>query len=233
LGPCEALGREAFVERLRAEGQARYHDKHPFHLLMHEGKLSPEQLRAWVANRYYYQTRIPIKDALILSKSDDRAFRRMWMHRITDHDGEGEGLDLWLKLADGVGLERDAVMRYEQVLPAVRFACDAYVDFVRQHSLLEAVASSLTEYFAPDLHQRRAAAWEQHYPWVKAETLQYFRNRIPKGKRDADQTLEFVVARARTAELQAACVAALVRKCEILWALLDALQLHYVGRATR
>ncbi len=151
------LSRDDFVEWLRREGAGRYHDKHRFHQLMHEGKLSQDQLQQWVLNRYYYQTRIPIKDALILSKSEDPNFRRAWMHRISDHDGRtpGEGgLSLWLRLAEGVGLDRDAVASCRLVLPGVRFACDAYVEFVREHSLVEAVASSLTEFFAPDFDEQ-------------------------------------------------------------------------------
>ena len=200
--------RDAFVARLRAVGAHRYHDKHPFHARMHAGKLDRRALQRWVENRYYYQTRIPIKDALILSKSEDPAFRRAWIRRIADHDGasEGEGgLALWLRLADGVGLDRDQVARCANVLPAVRFACDAYVSFVREHSLLEAVASSLTEFFAPDLMSTRIAAWEKHYPWVDASTLDYFRGRVPRARRDSGEAVVFVLARAVTADDQAAC----------------------------
>jgi pyrroloquinoline-quinone synthase len=152
-----------FAERLRSEGERRYHDAHPFHRRMHEGTLSRRQIQEWVKNRFYYQTRIPIKDALILSKSDDPAFRRMWLRRIVDHDGErdGEGgLASWLALARGVGLDPDEVSSLESVLPAVRFACDAYVTLVRERTLLEAVASSLTEFFSPSILTRRAIAWE-------------------------------------------------------------------------
>jgi pyrroloquinoline-quinone synthase len=218
--------RDAFVERLRAVGAHRYHDKHPFHLRMHEGKLSQRALQGWVENRYYYQTRIPIKDALILSKSEDPAFRRAWIRRISDHDGmaEGEGgLALWLRLADGVGLDRERVARCANVLPAVRFACDAYVSFVRERSLLEAVASSLTEFFAPDLMSTRIAAWEKHYPWVDGAVLEYFRSRVPRARRDSGEALEFVLRHATTPEHEAACEAALREKCEILWAMLDAI----------
>jgi len=192
---------------------------------MHEGKLTKLQLQQWVLNRYYYQTRIPIKDAIILSKSEDPAFRRMWIHRIHDHDGErdGEGgLALWLRLAEGVGLDRDEVASCRSVLPGVRFACDAYVELVRERSLVEAVASSLTEFFAPDLMSRRVAAWEEHYPWVDRAALEYFRSRVPRARRDSEEALDFVIRSATTGELQERCVAALTRKCEILWALLDA-----------
>jgi len=218
------LSREDFVESLRREGANRYHDHHRYHVLMHEGKLTKVQLQQWVLNRYYYQTRIPIKDALILAKSDDPAFRRMWIHRIQDHDGTapGEGgLAMWLRLAEGVGLDLEEVASCRSVLPGVRFACDAYVEFVRDRSLLEAVSSSLTEFFAPDLMSRRILAWEQHYSWVKPEMLAYFRSRVPRARRDSEEAIDFVVAGATTYALQQRCVAALIRKTEILWHLLD------------
>ena len=222
------LAPEAFLERLREEGGRRYHDGHPYDVLMHEGKLTKLQLQAWVLNRYYYQTRIPIKDALILSKSEDPAFRRMWIHRLLDHDGEGEGLALWLRLAEGVGLDREEVASCRSVLPGARFACDAYVELVRERSLVEAVASSLTEFFAPDLMSRRIAAWETHYPWVDPALLAYFRDRVPRARRDSEEALGFVVRSATTRELQERCVAALIRKCEILWTLLDAVYAAYI-----
>ena len=225
------LPREAFIERLRREGASRYHDHHRYHALMHEGKLTRVQLQQWVLNRYYYQTRIPIKDAILLSKSDDPGFRRLWIRRIQDHDGTaaGEGgLEMWLRLAEGVGLDREEVQSCRSVLPGVRFACDAYVELVRDRSLLEGVASSLTEFFAPDLMSRRIRAWEQHYPWVKPEMLAYFRSRVPRARRDSEEAIDFVVAHAVTHELQERCVAALVRKTEILWHLLDATYAAYV-----
>ena len=221
------LSRDEFIAWVRREGEQRYHDHHRYHRLMHDGKLTRVQLQQWVLNRYYYQTRIPIKDAIILSKSEDPAFRRMWIRRITDHDGAeaGEGgLELWLRLADGVGLDRDEVASCRSVLPGVRFACDAYVELVRERSLVEAVASSLTEFFAPDLMVKRIAAWEKHYPWVERSGLDYFRSRVTQGRRDSEQAIAFVTAHARTAELQDRCVAALVRKTEILWHLLDSVQ---------
>lgn len=230
------LSPEAFTQRLSEEGSRRYHDRHPYHMLMHEGKLTRLQLQAWVLNRYYYQTRIPIKDALILSKSEDPAFRRMWIRRILDHDGthEGEGgLALWLRLAEGVGLDREEVVSCRSVLPGVRFACDAYVELVRERSLVEAVASSLTEFFAPDLMARRLAAWEAHYPWVDRGVLEYFRSRVLRARRDSEEALDFVLRTATTRELQERCVAALIRKCEILWALLDAVYAAYVSPGWR
>jgi pyrroloquinoline-quinone synthase len=218
------------VERLRQEGQKRYHDRHPFHVRMHAGELSRTQIQAWVANRYYYQTRIPIKDAIILSKSDDPAFRRLWMHRIVDHDGakEGEGgLAQWLRLAKGVGLDLDEVRSLRLVLPAVRFACDAYVQLVRERTLLEAVASSLTEFFSPDIMAKRIVAWETHYPWVEAETLAYFRGRVTRAREDSREAIDYVVGHAKTQDEQDRCVAALITKTQILWSLLDAVTLAY------
>src|SRR4051812_29755335 len=162
---------------------------------MHEGRLGRDDLQRWVLNRYYYQTRIPIKDALILAKSEDPAFRRAWIRRIHDHDGdrEGEGgLELWLRLAEGVGLDRAEVASCAGVLPGVRFACDAYVELVRERSLVEAVASSLTEFFAPDLMSRRIEAWERHYPWVNSDVLAYFRSRVPRARRDSEDAIDFV-----------------------------------------
>ena len=218
------LDADAFVQRLRSEGSARYHDHHPFNVAMHEGRLTREDLARWILNRYYYQTRIPIKDALIVSKSEDPAFRRAWVRRIHDHDGNvsGEGgLAEWLRLAVAVGLDADAVASCHHVLPGVRFACDAYVSLVRGSSLVVAVASSLTEFFAPDLMSKRIAAWEKHYPFVDPAGLAYFRSRVPRARRDSEEAIAFVVAQAGTRAEQEACVAALIRKTEILWHLLD------------
>jgi pyrroloquinoline-quinone synthase len=215
---------EEFVARLRAEGVRRYHDQHPFHQRMHAGALSRTELQAWTLNRYYYQTRIPIKDAVIVSKSEDPAFRRVWIRRIHDHDDEAGGLALWLRLAEAVGLDREEVASCRRVLPGVRFACDSYVTLCRESPLVVAVASSLTEMFAPDLMSKRIAAWEQHYPWVGAEALAYFRGRVPRARRDGEEGLAFVVAGATSRPLQEMCVAALVRKTEILWHLVDCVQ---------
>lgn len=220
-----ALDAEALVARLREEGASRYHDHHPFHIAMHAGKLSREQIQAWVRNRFYYQTRIPIKDAIILSKSDDPAFRRMWMRRIVDHDGakEGEGgLASWLRLAHGVGLDVEEVKSLRGVLPGVRFACDGYVQLVRERPLVEAVASSLTEFFSPDIMAKRIVAWETHYPWVEAETMAYFRGRVTRAKEDSREAIDYVLVHAKTREVQERCIGALITKTQILWALLDA-----------
>jgi pyrroloquinoline-quinone synthase len=229
--PSEArLSPAEFVDRLRREGAKRYHDEHPFHLRMHEGKLDRAALQCWVLNRYYYQTRIPIKDALIVAKSEDPAFRRAWIRRIHDHDGNGAdepgGLAEWLKLAKAVGLDPELVASCGQVLPGVRFACDAYVTLVEKSPLVVAVASSLTEFFAPDLMSKRIAAWERHYGWVDQEALGYFRARVSRARRDSEEATDFVVREAESRPLQDACMAALIRKTEILWHLLDCVQDH-------
>jgi len=219
------LDADAFIARLKAEGEKRYHDRHPFHIAMHAGKLSREQIQAWVRNRFYYQTRIPIKDAIVLSKSEDPAFRRVWIHRILDHDGKAEGeggIAQWLRLAHGVGLDVEEVKSLRGVLPGVRFACDAYVTLVRERPLVEAVASSLTEFFSPDIMARRIVAWETHYPWVEAETLAYFRGRVTRAKQDSREAVDYVLANATTREAQERCIDALITKTQILWALLDA-----------
>lgn len=220
------------LERLKREGASRYHAQHPFHVRMHEGALSQRELQSWVSNRFYYQTRIPIKDALIVAKSEDSAFRRRWLRRIVDHDGsaEGEGgIELWLRLGEAVGLERRRLLALSEVLPGVRFACDAYVNLVREASLVEAVAASLTECFAPDLMSQRIAAFERHYRFIDVSALEYFRQRVPRARRDSEEALAFVLEHARSPEVQDRCVAALIEKTEILWHLLDCLELPPPG----
>jgi pyrroloquinoline-quinone synthase len=232
--PEAPLAPADFVDRLRREGASRYHDEHPFHVRMHEGSLSKSELQSWVLNRYYYQTRIPIKDALIVSKSGDPAFRRAWIRRIHDHDGDGVdhpgGLAEWLRLARAVGLDAEGVASCRDVLAGVRFACDAYVTLVEKSPLVVAVASSLTEFFAPDLMSKRIAAWERHYPWVDGEALAYFRGRVPRARRDSEEAIAYVVREASTRPLQEACVAALIQKTEILWHMLDCIQARGSGR---
>ena len=202
----------AFEERLRREGLQRYHHEHPFHALMHQGQLTRHQLQQWVLNRYYYQTRIPIKDALILSKSEDPEFRRVWAQRLHDQDGDEwatGGLALWRRLAHAVGLSDVTLQDTPSlVLPGVRFACDAYVALVRESTLVEAVAASLTELFAPALLSTRITAWERHYPWVNAEGLSYFRSRLLQASYDSREALAIVCARAVSAEAQDRCIAA-------------------------
>jgi len=226
------LSAEEFTRRLRAVGEEGYHDKHPFHVLMHEGKLTKRQLQAWIENRFYYQAIIPKKDATIMAKVDDPAVRRAWIQRIIDHDGsrEGEGgIHKWLVLAEAAGLRREDVETFRFVLPGVRFAVDAYLTFVQSHSLLEAVASSLTELFAPTLMSRRLPAFEEHYPWVQKEGLEYFRSRLIQAPRDVEYGLDYVLTHCTTRELQERAVAVLTLKCHILWSLLDAVHFAYVS----
>ena len=226
------LSAEEFTQRLRAVGEEGYHDKHPFHVLMHEGKLTKRQLQAWIENRFYYQAIIPKKDAAIMVKVDDSAVRRAWIQRIIDHDGTrgGEGgIHKWLVLAEAAGLRREDVENFRFVLPGVRFAVDAYLTFVQSHSLLEAVASSLTELFAPTLMSRRLPAFEEHYPWVKKEGLEYFRSRLIQAPRDVEYGLDYVITHCTTREQQERAVVVLTLKCHILWCLLDAVYFAYVS----
>jgi pyrroloquinoline-quinone synthase len=226
------LAPAAFEAALRQVGVERYHDKHPFHILMHEGRLNQGQVQAWVLNRFYYQKSIPLKDAGLIARADDIALRREWIGRILDHDGRkpGEGgIERWLVLAEGVGLHRDYVASCEGVLPGTRFACDAYVRFVREKSLVEAVASSLTELFAPHLHKTRIDALLAHYPFANDATLAYFRTRLVEAPKDVAFGLDYVLRHARTHEEQMLCVAALRFKTDVLWAQLDALHHAYVS----
>jgi pyrroloquinoline-quinone synthase len=228
------LSRAEFESALRDIGVERYHDKHPFHVLMHEGRLDQGQLQAWVLNRFYYQKSIPLKDAGLIARADDVDLRREWIGRILDHDGSkrGEGgIERWLKLAEGVGLDRDYVASCAGVLPATRFACDAYVRFVREKSLVEAVASSLTELFAPDLHRTRIDALLAHYSFANESTLDYFRTRLVEAPKDVAFGLDYVLRRATTRAEQALCLAALRFKTDVLWAQLDALHHAYVSPA--
>ena len=220
-------GASALEPRLHRILDERYHDKHPFNLRMHAGSLSADELRRWVRNRYYYQTRIPLKDGLILTKSEDREFRRSWIRRIQDHDGDAAregGLELWLRLADAVGLDRREVASLRGVLPGVRRACDAYVELVSKRDLLASVAASLTESRAGTLLGLRAEAFEKHYGWIAPEGLAYFRSRTTQAPRDAAEGFAFVRAHAKTPADEERCAAALLKKCEILWALLDAVE---------
>jgi len=224
------LTREELRAALREIGRQRYHHQHPFHLLMHEGRLTRGQLQAWVLNRYYYQSRIPIKDAIVLSRSDDSSFRRAWRKRVLDHDGDDSpegGIERWLRLAEATGLERERVIGCKEILPAVRYAVDAYLDLVRSRSLLEAVASSLTELFSRDLITLRMGALRQHYPWL-SNGLDYFEARLEQAPADAHFAFQFVAEHARTRAEQELAMNALREKCEILWAQLDAIYYSYV-----
>jgi pyrroloquinoline-quinone synthase len=220
-----------FVARFHAIGEGRYHHKHSFHQLMHEGKLTHGQLQAWALNRYAYQSCIPIKDALILSRSDDPEFRRAWRKRILDHEGDGKqpgGIEKWLRLVEATGLSRELAIRGEGILPATRYAAGAYIEFVRSRTLLEAVASSLTELFSRTLITLRMDRLRQHYPWL-ATGLDYFQGRITQAPEDAEFALAWVVKHARTREEQELALAALSAKCDILWAMLDAIYFSYVA----
>src|SRR5579872_2641353 len=222
---------DEFTRELRDIGRRKYHDQHPFHQLMNAGKLSREQIQLWVANRFYYQKNIPIKDALLLSRCPIHEDRREWVRRILDHDGfrdDPGGIEKWLRLGEGVGLSRDDLEHERLLLPATRFAVDAYVNFVGSRPWIEGVASSLTELFAPDLMTKRLAAFEQHYTWIAPESLAYFRSRPPLATRDSDYGLSLVHAYCLTREEQERAVAALRFKCDVLWAQLDALYHHCV-----
>ena len=230
LSDSPVLSAEELKVRLRQVGEERYHHRHPFHLMMHEGQLSRGQLQAWALNRYYYQSIIPIKDSIILSRSGDPGFRRVWRKRVVDHDGDATqagGIERWIKLAEATGLERQRVLAGEEVLPATRFAVDAYLSLVRNHSFLEAVASSLTEMFSRDLITLRMDRLRQHYPWLSGG-LDYFTARLDQAPEDARFALQFVTENARTRPQQDMAIAALRAKCDILWAQLDALYFAYV-----
>ena len=229
----QLLQADQLKQKLLEVGHERYHHKHPFHLLMHEGKLTREQLQAWALNRYYYQSRIPIKDAIILSRSTDAGFRRAWLKRILDHDGTGGqpgGIEKWIRLAEATGLDREDVVSERNVLPGVRYAVDAYLDLVSHRTFLEAVASSLTELFSRDLIALRIDALRKHYPWLESG-LMYFTARLTQAPEDAAFALEYVTRNATTREQQESVITALRSKCDILWAQLDAIYFAYVTPA--
>jgi pyrroloquinoline-quinone synthase len=217
---------QTFTAHLREVGTSAYHDKHPFHMLMNSGRLAREAIQTWVTNRFYYQCNIPIKDAAILSNCPLRDVRRTWIHRIVDHDGkEGDegGLGAWLRLGQACGLSREELLDGRHVVPASRFAVDAYVQFARTQPWPVAIASSLTELFAPDLMARRLEAFEKFYKWVRPEGLEYFKSRVTQARRDSDEALHLTLTHCATPELQQAAVRALRFKCDLLWALLDAI----------
>jgi coenzyme PQQ biosynthesis protein C len=216
---------------LRDIGARRYHRLHPFHGLLHGGKCTKGQVQAWALNRYYYQAMIPIKDASLIARCEDPAVRREWRARLVDHDGEHEGdggIARWLKLTGGLGLDHDYVTSLRGMLPGTRFAVEAYVRFVREKTLLEAIASSLTEMFSPVIISERMAGMLANYDFVTRETLSYFDKRPPQAKRDADFALDYVKQHAKTPEQQQAVLAALEFKCSVLWSMLDALYYAYV-----
>ncbi len=218
-----------FVEALRAHSR-RYHDQHPFHVRMNAGGLSRRQIRGWIANRFYYQENIPRKDAAILANCPDLDVRRRWIRRIVDHDGiaAGEGgIEAWLRLGEAAGLTRAEILDHRHLVPGVRFAVDAYVTFARTRPWVEAVASSLTELFAPDLMGRRLAAFEQWYPWIDTDGLAYFRARLEQAPRDCEHALEVVTEYCLTDESQAGALDSLSFKCDVLWSMMDAIDLAY------
>lgn len=221
-----------FEQKLRNKGRL-YHIHHPFHQLMNSGGCTPEQVRGWVANRFYYQSIIPVKDAAILSNCPDPAVRRLWIQRVIDHDGVGDGaaggLEAWLRLAEAVGLNRQEVLSYQHVLPGVRFACDAYLNFARQAPWQEAVCSSLTELFAPTIHQKRLDGWPEYYPWIERSGYDYFRKRLREARADVEQGLAITLSHFSSRQQQERALTILQFKLDILWTMLDAMQLAYVN----
>jgi pyrroloquinoline-quinone synthase len=249
----ELWDRATFVKNLRAVGERAYHDKHPFHIAMNEGRLSPQALRGWVANRFYYQQNIPAKDAAILANCPLREVRRIWIHRILDHDGvaskpsdqfasprerftPGEppladegGIEAWLRLGEACGLTREELLENRHLQPGVRFAVDAYVHFARTQPWPLSVAASLTELFAPDLMATRLVAFEKFYTWIDPHGLDYFRRRVVQARRDSSEALEITVEHCNTRQLQDGAVRALAFKCDVLWAMLDTIYHAYIS----
>lgn len=228
-GSGEPWSHAEFEAKLRDSGAA-YHIHHPFNRMLNEGRATREQIRGWVANRYYYQISIPIKDAAILSNCPSRAMRREWIQRILDHDGYGDdpgGIEAWTQLALAVGLTRDELEDLRYVLPAVRFAVDAYVNFARRAPWQEAMCSSLTELFAPKIHKERLSTWPEHYPWIETTGLQYFRNRLTQARRDVDQALAVTLDYFKTRADQERALGILTFKLDILWAMNDAMAQGY------
>jgi pyrroloquinoline-quinone synthase len=228
-----AWTRAEFEQQLRARGRS-YHIHHPFNAMLNGGRATPEQIRGWVANRYYYQIAIPVKDAAILANCPDREVRRAWVQRILDHDGfelggvaDAGGIEAWLRLAEAVGLTRAEVDDLRHVVPALRFAVDAYVNFARRAPWQEAVCASLTELFAPEIHQQRLASWPEHYGWIEPSGLVYFRQRVSRARRDVEQGLEITLAHFTTRALQQRALEVLQFKLDVLWAMNDAMAQRY------
>ena len=225
----EAWTREEFEGRLREAGRA-YHIHHPFNLMLNGGKATAEQIRGWVANRFYYQINIPLKDAAILANCPERNVRRNWVQRILDHDGYGDdpgGIEAWLRLAEAVGLARAQVESLQQLLPGVRFAVDAYVNFARRAPWPEAVCASLTELFAPEIHRQRLATWPQHYPWIDPAGLSYFQSRVSLARRDVEFGLALTLERFDTRPAQERALQVLQFKLDVLWQMNDAMALAF------
>jgi pyrroloquinoline-quinone synthase len=225
--------RDVFEARLREQGQA-YHIHHPFNVMLNTGKANREQIQGWVANRFYYQVCIPIKDAAVMANCDNREIRREWIKRILDHDGyelDGQrdegGIEAWIRLGLAVGLTREELMDMRHVVPGVRFACDAYVNFARQRPWQEAVCASLTELFAPAIHKQRLATWPEHYPWIESDGLQYFRNRVSQARRDVEHGLSITLNHFDTPALQRRALEILKFKLDVLWEMNDAMGRRY------
>ncbi len=228
------LSPDELERRLRAIGAERYHILHPFHHLLHDGRLNKGQVQAWALNRYYYQASIPAKDASLLARLPTPDLRREWRRRLVDHDGDGThpgGVERWLRLTDGLGLDRELVVSLRGLLPATRHAVDAYVHFVRDRSVLEAVASSLTEMFSPDIISQRVSGMLRNYDFVSEATLAYFTPRLTQAPQDVAFALDYVKREARTRAMQEQVMDALRFKCDLLWAQLDALHFAYVEPA--
>ncbi|MCS3902587.1 pyrroloquinoline-quinone synthase [Methylohalomonas lacus] len=222
--------REEFEQKLRAK-EKYYHINHPFHVLMNTGKLEKKAIQGWVANRFYYQTSIPIKDAAIMANCTDRDTRRLWVQRIIDHDGtQGNdgGIEAWLQLGEAVGLSREELQSEQHVLPGVRFAIDAYVNFARHATWQEAACSSLTELFAPKIHQNRLDNWPKHYTWIEPDGYNYFRKRLGEARRDVEHGLSITLDHFRTREQQEHALGLLQFKLDILWTMLDAMWMAYI-----
>lgn len=221
--------REEFEARLRDKGRA-YHIHHPFNVMLNTGAAQPEQIRGWVANRFYYQISIPLKDAAVLANCPDRAARRIWVQRILDHDGYGEdpgGIESWLRLAEAVGVSRERTESLADVLPGVRFAVDAYVNFARRSPWQEAACSSLTELFAPEIHRQRLANWPEHYPWIDRAGLHYFQSRVSRARRDVEHGLAVTLDYFKTRGAQERALEILQFKLDVLWAMNDAMAQRY------
>ncbi len=228
----QALSRAEFKQAILDKGRF-YHIHHPYHKMMHAGQANQEQIQAWVANRYYYQVNIPLKDAAILANCPDAAVRREWMQRMLDQDGEGAetgGGEAWLRLAEAVGLTRSEVVEQKWVLPGVRFAVDAYVNFARRAVWQEAASSSLTELFAPEIHQSRLDSWPTHYPWIDAQGYDYFRSRLTQARRDVEHGLNITLDHYQSYQAQQRMLEILQFKLDVLWSLLDALSMAYVHK---
>lgn len=222
--------RAEFEAKLRAKG-ALYHIHHPFNVALNGGQCTPEQVRGWVANRFYYQLIIPQKDAAILANCDDRLVRRQWIQRIIDHDGmsgEDGGIEAWLRLGEACGLPREELIDQRHLLPGVRFAVDAYLNFARRATWQEAACSSLTELFAPDIHQRRLDNWPQHYSWIDPTGYQYFRSRLSEARRDVEHGLAVTLDHFVTRAQQQQALRILQFKLDVLWSMLDAMTMAYV-----